>query len=73
MSLMLFERNAFVVTQSFTLLYRRLAVVRTFSLSSAYDCAGALEIENLRYGRVKLCAARRKRGDVRPFHFRRCI
>gem|GEM_PF-1944487 len=33
---MLFERNAFVVTQSFTLLYRRLAVGTGFAIGPAH-------------------------------------
>gem|GEM_PF-1747310 len=44
--------------QSFTLLYRRLAVDSMPALSSAAVRARAMQIENLRYSRVKLRAAR---------------
>jgi len=46
---------ALLVTQTCSLPYRRLAVGSALDISNASDLADAPQIENLRYGRVKLC------------------
>gem|GEM_PF-1205471 len=64
--------SQFSVAQSFTLLYRRLAVGSACAEFSVFDPAGALQTQSLRYSRAKLCATRKTSASEQNGTIPRC-
>jgi hypothetical protein len=61
-----------LVAQIFNLLYRRIAFGRRLQISVRHRIASTLQVENLRYGRVQLCATSLglplRRSDGQAWH-----